>query len=231
MAGYFDIPIILWLKHLAGDWWIFNYSIYCLSDNHLLKGGIFLAVFWGVWFRTSGDQTRTRTLLLSALAGGLLAIALNQAVLMMTPFRPRPYVAHLPGIDFPFNLGIAARNSFPSDHAALFFALATGLWFISRRMGIAACLYTAIAICIPRIYLGLHYPSDLMAGAVIGIASACLVSGTRLREVIARPLLNLETKYPAAFYAAFFVFTYQLATLFDDLRALGHWLHAIARVL
>ncbi|MGB8353856.1 MAG: hypothetical protein WCD79_08230 [Chthoniobacteraceae bacterium] len=57
--------------------------------------------------------------------------------------------------------------------------------------------------------------------------SACLWNGTILRDKIARPVLAIAGKYPGPFYAAVFLFSYQLATLFDDLRDLTHWLQVV----
>jgi undecaprenyl-diphosphatase len=64
--------------------------------------------------------------------------------------------------------------SFPSGHAAFFFALAMVIWYADRRWGIAYfALVTLMAIA--RIYVGVHWPLDVIAGAVIGIGSAMLV--------------------------------------------------------
>lgn len=65
-------------------------------------------------------------------------------------------------------------SSFPSDHAFLFFALGTGFLFVSRKAGILALAYTTLFIAFPRMYLGLHYPTDILVGGLIGIIVAVL---------------------------------------------------------
>ena len=66
-------------------------------------------------------------------------------------------------------------SSMPSGHAALFFALACAMWYVSRRWG-AAYLFSASVMALARIACGVHYPSDIVAGAAIGIASAYVVA-------------------------------------------------------
>ncbi len=217
----FDDSIIPWICRYTEHSWIFDYTVFRISDTNLLKGGIFLALLWAFWFRRAEDKTRDRTLFLATLGGCVLALAINKVLQIGAPHRLRPYLAGVPGVTYPYDLGMVKISSFPSDHASLFFALATGLWLLSRRTGIFAFAYAIIVICLPRIYLGLHYPSDLLAGAVVGTGSTLLVAGTGLRGRVARQALAFEEKHPGLFYCALFLFTYQLATLFDDLRALG----------
>ena len=61
--------------------------------------------------------------------------------------------------------------SFPSGHAAFFFALATVAYLYNKKWGIAF-LIAAILIGLARIAAGIHYPSDILGGALIGIGVA-----------------------------------------------------------
>jgi undecaprenyl-diphosphatase len=73
----------------------------------------------------------------------------------------------------------AADSSFPSDHTTLFFAFGFSLWIerpaILRRVG-EGLLVLACAVGWSRIYLGAHYPLDILGAAVIGFVSAMLFS-------------------------------------------------------
>lgn len=84
---------------------------------------------------------------------------------------------------FQLNLGTlwvqhGGRASFPSQHACGAFALAMALSLgVTRhRKALVALAWTAaIGIAWSRVHLGVHFPSDVMAGAVVGISSALLV--------------------------------------------------------
>jgi membrane-associated phospholipid phosphatase len=80
-----------------------------------------------------------------------------------------------------------ADYSFPSDHATMAVALAAGLWIVSRRLGAIAAILAAVEAC-SRVYLGQHYPHDVLAAAVLG--TVVLLAG---RPLARRPLTRLVT--------------------------------------
>jgi len=103
---------------------------------------------------------------------GLSAITcwLINAIIHMYIYIPRPFVRY--GIE-PL-IKHSANASFPSDHAAVSFAIAVSLMFYNKKIGIIAVL-TACTICLIRITAGLHYPIDTVIGAGIGTISAILL--------------------------------------------------------
>ncbi|OYQ25679.1 hypothetical protein CHU93_13180 [Sandarakinorhabdus cyanobacteriorum] len=141
------------------------------------------------------------------------------------PFRPRPLLDpdlpfRLPGGLTAEALGITTESSFPSDHGVLFFALATGIWLVSRRAGLLAFTWALVMIALPRLYLGLHYASDLLAGAAIGVVVS--LAGARLLPRLApvKWAAAWASRQPALFYPMFFVAMMELATMLVDVRAL-----------
>lgn len=101
--------------------------------------------------------------------GMLLAVAVNQPIVSLV-HEPRPYTT-LPGI-----LVLADRStdpSFPSDHATMAGAVAAGLLLVSWRLGLLATAAAAV-MGFARVYIGAHYPLDVLAGFAVGATVALL---------------------------------------------------------
>jgi membrane-associated phospholipid phosphatase len=99
---------------------------------------------------------------------GPLAIALNYAVKLLVR-RPRPVLEGLPPLG-----GAPSSLSFPSAHATSSFAVATAMTRVEPLVG-AFAFALAFALALGRPYLGMHYPSDVLAGALLGIILGSLV--------------------------------------------------------
>jgi membrane-associated phospholipid phosphatase len=84
-----------------------------------------------------------------------------------------------------------ADYSFPSDHSIFAFALAVGLWIVSRRLGVVAVVL-AVVEGFSRVYLGQHYPHDVIAGASVSVV-ILLVGWTFARRPLNALVATLET--------------------------------------
>lgn len=92
--------------------------------------------------------------------------------------RNRPFVDHPAAHNF---LAHASDPGFPSDHATAAFAIAFALVLRNRVIGSVA-LFLALVLSVGRVALGVHYPSDVFAGAVLGLAAALVLWIPKLRE-------------------------------------------------
>jgi undecaprenyl-diphosphatase len=132
---------------------------------------------------TSRRRERRNAAVLATASAGL-ALLINQPIAHLVD-RTRPYLAH-PGHA---HLLIARSQdpSFPSDHATGAFALAFAIWLYDRTIGTALLILAAI-LSFARVYVGTHYPGDVVAGALIGIAVAsalyCVKPSRRLIEAV-----------------------------------------------
>jgi len=60
-------------------------------------------------------------------------------------------------------------------------------------------------VALARVYLGIHYPGDVLVGALIGVATSVAVNREAIRRRIAAPILALEPRYTPYFYGLFFL--------------------------
>jgi undecaprenyl-diphosphatase len=119
---------------------------------------------------------------MAALASAGLALLVGKA-LGLAVDRARPFVDHPEVHDF---LHHAADSSFPSDHATAGFAIAGALALRYRRWAVPL-LGAAVLLAVSRVLLGVHYPSDVIAGAALGLAAAIVVYRLPL-TALRRPL-------------------------------------------
>ena len=232
--NWLDGSIVLFLNQAAGKSPVFDRLIYDIADSSLLQGGLFMAYLWWLWFRRDSDTISRRRDALAAFFGALVAVLLSRIMQVALPFHPRPL--HTPGLGFVPPIGVnpatlSRWSSFPSDHAMLFFALSVAIWYQSRVQGALAMVWSLIVICLPRVYLGYHYPSDVLGGAVFGVIAMFAMLRLFRRYGWIDRLVDWGEEHQAAFYCLAFLATYELAVLFYDVRRLAvDGLH-IARLL
>ncbi|HEV7769384.1 MAG TPA: phosphatase PAP2 family protein [Solirubrobacterales bacterium] len=106
-----------------------------------------------------------------------LALAVGKVVSELVD-RARPFVADPGGVHL-FS-GHAADPGFPSDHATAAFAIAMAILLRKRGWGYVA-LVAAAVLSVGRVALGVHYPSDVLAGAALGSAAALTLWAPPLR--------------------------------------------------
>jgi undecaprenyl-diphosphatase len=127
---------------------------------------VLVAVTFLIPWARRRTQRRSGAVLATASAG--LSLLLNQPLAHLVE-RTRPYLAHPAHA----HLLIARSHdpSFPSDHATGAFALAFAIWLYDRTVGTILLVLAAI-LSFARVYVGTHYPGDVLAGALIGVAVA-----------------------------------------------------------
>jgi len=160
----------------------FDWLMPVLSGGGGAKGGLIaLAVAVGLALLWFGNRRARLFVLMMVLIvatnDGLLCNTLKHAVA-----RPRPFVTlpearvfgvlgkgYVPPDEMAVNTG--SRNSMPSSHAANWFA-ATMVAFLFYRRSLWFMLPMALAVSFSRVYNGVHYPSDVLAGAILGAGYA-----------------------------------------------------------
>jgi len=227
MIGQFDLFLFHTVNSWCGNWTLDRLAAF-EESNQFFKGGLMVTAYWWFWFSGRGPQREaTRERIIGALIGVFLGLALARTLAALLPFRVRPmYVDgigyHHPSLQFPMDL--ESWSSFPSDMATYFFGLSFGLYGLSRRLGAFLLVFSAVWVCLPRLYLGIHYPSDLVSGALLGVwtvwATTTILSKRdgALARRITKPVTLLEQRRPQVFYAAAFALSFEMANIFDDVR-------------
>lgn len=103
------------------------------------------------------------------LAAILARLVIVEFIRWLLP-RPRPFVENAVNL----LLDVSKSASFPSGHAAFYFAIATIVYFYNKRAGILF-FAGAFLISLARVFSGIHWPSDIIAGAIVGIFSGWLI--------------------------------------------------------
>ena len=166
-----DAAVVALLNQGIGRWSVLDYAAYLLVSDYFIPLAI---CFWmlGLWFRGDGPVSRgrnQRAVLAAAISLGLA----NLVVLILNGFffRERPFV-HMELATLFYE---PTDSSFPANPAAAAFAAAGAIWLANRRAG-AVLFVPAVLWCLTRVYSGVFYPTDILAGALIGLAMAWLVT-------------------------------------------------------
>lgn len=222
MLNHFDVGIELWLNHFSGRHPLFDKFILTECSSNLTTSVFLVFLIWLAAFdsRRSGRLRNGHELIFGATFLAMAATLVARAIALSMPFRFRPYVT--PSLHFvpPAGgpVGLIHWSSFPSDHATLFFALAAGILPVSRRIGWLAVFWVTVMVCLPLLYIGQHWPTDILAGAVLGCGIVQLARVPVLRNVVRSNIELFYAKSPALFLGLFFLWSYETSILYENVR-------------
>lgn len=140
--------------------------VWCADDLIFVMVAVVALRWWQI-----GSYPRMRHACLVAGLSFLLAVGINLLIALLI-HRIRPNDAGL-------TQALIAHNpdwSFPPDHAATSMVIAVAIWLQNCRKMAMAFLIAASVICVTRVFVGVHFISDVMGGAVVGIVAAFIVS-------------------------------------------------------
>jgi undecaprenyl-diphosphatase len=226
MVNPFDSSVALAIDSLVGRWPELDRALEFVVGSDLIQGSVAASVFWWYWVRTGSEAARrlTRERLVATFIASIVAIIAGRLLAVTLPFRIRPRWEPTLGYIIPSSPDpnvFVNWSSFPSDHAILFAALATGFCFISVRLGVFVFLYYLLVGAFPLMFLGYHYATDIIAGTIIGVLISAVAHSPAIRQTLSLPALKWEQSSASSFYVVMFLLTFQIASTFAGLRDVG----------
>jgi undecaprenyl-diphosphatase len=185
-----DTILFQYINGLAGKVPIIDDFFKGLSNDYFAAITCCLILIW-LWFGTKDPARRDinqRAVLVAAISIGLTnaLVAISNAVY----FRTRPFDI-LPMYDINLLFYRPTDPSFPSNLAALLFAIAIPIFMKNKSWGTVLLVIATLA-SFGRVYMGIHYPFDILGGAAVGAIGALCALGTAR---LITPLINLIMKF------------------------------------
>ena len=161
-----DIKLLYFLNILAGKSQIFDFLTIFLASylQYFLVAAFLLLLYFSVYSK----REKLTIFWVTAISVVVARLGVTE-IIRFFYHRPRPFLTYQL---YP----LISENdwSFPSGHSAFFFAMAMAIYLYNKKWGVWFFI-AAILMNISRIVAGVHYPSDILGGAVVGIAVGCLV--------------------------------------------------------
>jgi undecaprenyl-diphosphatase len=165
-----DEKLFLWINGLAGniaplDWFIQRIA----NDYVIIVSACFILLL--LWFSTRNAALRERNQ--KAVACAAASLGISQLVVLGINslfFRTRPFFE----LDTNLIFYQPTDSSFPSNSTTIVFAVAVAIYIYNKKAG-TVLLIMASLLAFSRVFVGIHYPSDVLAGAVIGAAVAFIM--------------------------------------------------------
>ena len=169
-----DRDIVLWLNSGAGKFAALDRLAEWVVSDYLVTVVLGLSLV-AIWFGSAMSPARMERQIGVLTALGAIGLA-NLVVITINSlyFRDRPFA----DLDVTLLFYRPTDSSMPSNSAAVFVGLAAVVWGFDRRAG-TVLLAVAGLHAFMRVYSGVHYPSDIAVGAMIGVAAALGAYGLR----------------------------------------------------
>jgi len=224
---HFDFALIHMINSMSDRSWLLDSAMRFITLD-MFSSLLLMTLVWYVWFDTEDIDEQAKIVagvIVSYIAGGI-----SRIIQLAFPAHPRPL--HDLALHFRLPRGIDPStlnnwSSFPSDHATVFFGLATTVFLVNRKLGQISFIL-ASGLIIARVYNGYHYPTDVIGGAALGILFVGLTQNLRHFWPFPKIVVAATSRRPI-FYAAAFYFCFGVTTLFEDYRTVGSGLIKILK--
>lgn len=231
-----DINIVLFFNQYCGKCLFLDTLALVFLSVDALRTALLVALVVGIWEygNIKGNKSANKRVILI-----LLSIVLTLGIIEVLNAlidSKRPIVTYESQINSPILTSDTkplwkegwVRNpkhgSFPSDTVALLASVAFGLFMWNKTIGGFAILFVLITGVLPRLYFGLHYPSDMILGMFIASLSTYTIEKIKVFHLISNKVSDLQNRFPYIFGVIGFYLFYIIADKFILLRNLPVWL-------
>lgn len=191
-----------------------------VNSNFFLRIAVLIAPYLYFWFRYESTHVKKR--LIIGMFSVMVRIIVARTMANSLPFENRPMFDASSGFRrpiIPTHLDMENWSSFPSDTAAVCIALPFSLLWVDKFYGFLLTLTSFTLFVIPRVVFGIHYPSDVFVGAILGAGTAGL-----LQSIIPdKPIIRITTysfSHPQWFYPFSMWYLSASASMFPGIRFL-----------
>jgi len=168
---WFDLWLTAHLAGFLGRHPLFDLGVQGAINHHVLGGFWYAASFFVLWLRGSQEGNEaTRRRMLTTLLGSLIAILLMLVAQALVVWPPPIHHPSLSSLYPRYIYTNPEGSSFPSQSVTVYGSLAAGIYSLHKAAGWFLWVGVVLLVGLPRIYVGGHYPTDVLAGIILGLA-------------------------------------------------------------
>ncbi|GAB6430986.1 undecaprenyl-diphosphatase [Bacillus luti] len=179
-----NYTVFQWINNLAGTSMLLDKVMVAITNSAAYVAILFMFI---LWFHNGKKENAIRkqyTVLYTTLSV-IIALLVN-VIIHVVYYHPRPFVSH----DVNQLVPHAENSSFVSDHSVLVLSIAFIFILRGEKLRYIALVW-AVLVCISRLYVGVHFPLDVIGAAVITIITSSLLLQ---KKCIVKPIAKLVFK-------------------------------------
>ncbi len=160
----FNVGGFRFINDLAGhNIWLDRFMVFAADKMGYILIAAVLIIFW--------KKDYFKRIVFVPLGSAIVARFVFVSIFRYLIYSPRPFLV-LENVNQLMNHEF--ESSFPSGHASFYFALAMGVYLYNKKAGLIFLMLAGL-LGVARIFVSVHWPLDILAGAVLGIVTAVLI--------------------------------------------------------